>query len=370
MKKVKLVMVTALALVLFAGCKQKPQEEFTAELAKQSEMNAGNYSIVIDKMTITGNDNDDDRTRAAKDLGAKVISGTKISGDYLKDSEKKLLAMNMTVDVLGQKLPIDSFMDQKKKSLYISSDSLKETMSIIKQFNINASFELKDFDEIKGKYLHITNDELKRIIPSMANSDLLSGTPNSKLFSEYLDTLKSDSFEKKDDTIKRTFTKKDIQNFIKYTKENGNKDEKKAVKGLEKKLDDLTKYEQTTTLNTKKHTQKTIMKITAKNDNSTVSMDLTMNTQAKESKKKITLPKSADTISMEEFQKILDDAKKNESLVSEEELNELLDDINQGRGQFTQAQIDQIKNTYKPYLTEEQFKQLEEALNQSIETAA
>ena len=44
MKKVKLVMVTALALVLFAGCKQKPQEEFTAELAKQSEMNAGSYS--------------------------------------------------------------------------------------------------------------------------------------------------------------------------------------------------------------------------------------------------------------------------------------------------------------------------------------
>lgn len=73
---------------------------------------------------------------------------------------------------------------------------------------------------------------------------------------------------------------------------------------------------------------------------------------------------------MEEFQKILDDAQKNESLVSEEEFNELLDAIKQGRGQFTQAQIDQIKSTYKPYLTEEQFKQLEEALDQSIETAA
>ena len=118
------------------------------------------------------------------------------------------------------------------------------------------------------------------------------------------------------------------------------------------------------------HTQKTKMKIAAKNDDSTVSMDLTMNSQAKDSKKKITLPKSADTISMEEFQKILDDAQKNESLVSEEEFNELLDAIKQGRGQFTQAQIDQIKSTYKPYLTEEQFKQLEEALDQSIETAA
>lgn len=46
---------------------------------------------------------------------------------------------------------------------------------------------------------------------------------------------------------------------------------------------------------------------------------------------------------MEEFQKILDDAKGNESLVSDEEFNELLDAIKQGRGQFTQAQIDQVK---------------------------
>ena len=330
MKKVKLVMVTALALVLFAGCKQKPQEEFTAELAKQSEMNVGSYSIVIDKMTISG-EGEDARTRASMDLGAKMISGTKISGDYLKDSEKERIAMDI---------------------------------------NAEMAFDAKEIEKLKGKYVQMTEEDMKKSANNKTDTSLAYENFDWEFLGNYLNTLDSDSFEKKDDTIKRTFTKKDIKGYIDYAKENGSKEEKKAVKELEKNLDDLTKYEQTTTLNTKKHTQKTKMKIAAKNDDSTVSMDLTMNSQAKDSKKKITLPKSADTISMEEFQKILDDAQKNESLVSEEEFNELLDAIKQGRGQFTQAQIDQIKSTYKPYLTEEQFKQLEEALDQSIETAA
>ena len=247
---------------------------------------------------------------------------------------------------------------------------MTETVNIMKEFNAEMAFDAKEIEKLKGKYVQMTEEDMKKNANNKTDTSLAYENFDWEFLGNYLNTLDSDSFEKKDDTIKRTFTKKDIKGYIDYAKENGSKEEKKAVKELEKNLDDLTKYEQTTTLNTKKHTQKTKMKIAAKNDDSTVSMDLTMNSQAKDSKKKITLPKSADTISMEEFQKILDDAQKNESLVSEEEFNELLDAIKQGRGQFTQAQIDQIKSTYKPYLTEEQFKQLEEALDQSIETAA
>lgn len=369
MKKLKLVMVAAFALVLFAGCKQKPQEEFTAELAKQSEMNAGTYSLVIDKLTIAG-ESEDARTRASMDLGAKMISGTKISGDYLKDSEKKRIAMDMNIDVLGQKIPMDFFMDQKKKTMYLSTGFMTETVNIMKEFNAEMTFDAKEIEKLEGKYVRMTEEDMKKSANSKTDTSLAYENFDWEFLGKYLNTLDADSFEKKDDTIKRTFTKKDIKGYIDYAKENGSKEEKKAVKELEKNLDDLTKYEQTTTLNTKKHTQKTTMKITAKNDDNTVSMDLTMNSQAKDSKKKITLPKSADTISMEEFQKILDDAQKNESLISEEDFNELLDAIRRGGGQFNQDQIDQIKRTYKPYLTDEQYKQLEEALNQSMQTAA
>ncbi|MGL9727188.1 hypothetical protein [Enterococcus sp. DIV0756] len=369
MKKLKLVMVAAFALVLFAGCKQKPQEEFTAELAKQSEMNAGTYSLVIDKLTIAG-ESEDARTRASMDLGAKMISGTKISGNYLKDSEKKRIAMDMNIDVLGQKIPMDFFMDQKKKTMYLSTGFMTETVNIMKEFNAEMTFDAKEIEKLEGKYVRMTEEDMKKSANSKTDTSFAYENFDWEFLGKYLNTLDADSFEKKDDTIKRTFTKKDIKGYIDYAKENGSKEDKKAVKELEKNLDDLTKYEQTTTLNTKKHTQKTTMKITAKNDDNTVSMDLTMNSQAKDSKKKITLPKSADTISMAEFQKILDDAQKNESLVSEEDFNELLDAIRRGGGQFNQDQIDQIKRTYKPYLTDEQYKQLEEALNQSMQTAA
>lgn len=369
MKKFKAVMALAFVLVFFAGCKKETQKEFTQELGKQSEMNAGDYSIVIDKMTITGEE-EDAQTRASMDMAAKMISGTKISGDYLQDSEKELVGLNMNVDVLGQKIPINMFMDQKKKSMYLDTGFMTEMMNIMKDFNADVSFEAKDFEKLNGKYIHMTEEDMKKQADGKTDTSALTAGFNGKLFREYLDTLESDSFEKKEDTIKRKFTKKDIQGYIKYAKENGNKDEKKAAKELEESLDELTKYEQTTTLNTKKNSQKTTMKIAAKNEGTTMSLDLTLNNQAKESKKKVELPKSADTISMKEFEKILEDTQRaNSSPIDEEDFNNLLDAIRRGGDQFTQEQIDQLKRTYKPYLTEEQYKQLEEALDQSIQTS-
>lgn len=372
MKKLKMVMAIAFALVLFSGCKKQTQTEFSEELAKQGEMNAGEYSAVIDKVVIEANEGEepDASTRTMLDMASKMIGGTKVSGDYLVDFEKERLAMNMTVDGLGQKLPVEFFYDGKRPSVYFSTEFMSELVNLAKEMNPDIPFEAETFEQLKGKYIFDDQKDSKEEKESKEESNTLSGTLHSELFSEYLDTLESDSFEKKDDTIKRKFTKKDIQGFVTYAKENGSKEEKQDAKDLEKNLKDLTKYEQTTTLNTKKHTQKTTIKATAKNDTTTVSFDMTLNSQAKESKKKITLPKSADTISMEEFQEIIQGAQTNESLISEEEFNELLDAIKQGGSQFNQDQIDQIKSTYKPYLTDEQYKQLEEALDQSIQTAA
>ncbi|MGL9730351.1 hypothetical protein [Enterococcus sp. DIV0756] len=110
------------------------------------------------------------------------------------------------------------------------------------------------------------------------------------------------------------------------------------------------------------------MKFTATNDDRTLSAKISLNKQAKESKKKIKLPKSTDTISVEEYTKIMGDAQYREFSISDEEFNELLDAINQEGSFFIQEQIEQIKQTYKPYLTEEQYKHLEEALDQKKST--
>ncbi|MBO0457029.1 hypothetical protein JZO77_09815 [Enterococcus hulanensis] len=369
MKKVRVVIVIALALVLFAGCKKQTQKDFTAELAKQNEMNAGKYSLVIDKMTYS-NDDADARTRASMDMASKMVSGTKISGDYLKDTKKKLVAMDMTVAVLGQQIPVELVSNQKDHSIYVNANLATEINEILKVFSSDISIEAKDLEQLKGKYIHATEADLKKIISSKTDTAVTGNKVNSKLFSEYIDTLEPDSFEKKEDTIKRTFTKKDIQGFIKYAKENGNKDEKKSVKALEKNFDQLTKYEQTITLNTKKHTQKTTMTVAAKKDDTTVSVDLTMDNEAKESDKKVQLPKKANTVSMEKLEEIVGSAQKEESLISEEDFNDLLEVIRRGGGQFSQTEIDQIKRTYKPYLTDEQYKQLEEALDQAGQITA
>lgn len=371
MKKLKVIVVMGLALVFFAGCKKETQKEFSAELAKQSEMDAGNFSILVDKMSIESEDADTDAsTRASMDMAAKMISGTKISGDYLKDKEGKRMEMNMNFDLLGQKIPLNFFMDQKKKSVYMSTEFLTEINEIAKAFSTEVPIEAKDVEQLKGKYIHITEEDMKKQAGNKTDVDSFSGDMNSKLFREYLDTLESDSFEKKEDTIKRTFTKKNIQGFIKYAEENGNKDEKKAAEDLEKNIDQLTDYEQTTTLNTKKNTQKTKMKLAAKNNGTKVSVELSLDSEAKNSDKKVQLPKEADTVSLEKLEEILAPAQGQNAQVSDEDFNDLLEAIRSGQAQLTPAQIEQFKNTYKPYLTDEQYKQLEEALNQSSQMSA
>ena len=371
MKKYRVVMVLAFALAVFAGCKKPTQDEFTAELANQSQMNAGEYSLVIDNVSIKGEgDETDAPARASMEMAAKMINGTKISGDYLKDDEKKLLQMSMNVELLGQKIPVKFFMDQKKKSLYMSTEMLSEISQIAKEFGSEAPINESDLQKLKGKYIHIEEKDLKDQGASKANADVISGGFNSKLFRDYAETLDSDSFEKKDDTITRTFTKKDIQDFIKYAKENGNDDEKKTATDLEKQIKDLTTYEQKVTVDTKKHTQKTTLKLAGKNKGTTVSADVKIDNQAKNSDEKVELPKKADTVSTEEVEKIFSNTKESSSMVSDEDFNDLLEAIRSGQAQLTQTQIDQLKRTYKPYLTEEQYKQLEEALNQSMQTAA
>ncbi|MDT2524839.1 hypothetical protein [Enterococcus raffinosus] len=368
MKKLKLVMVVAFALVLFAGCKKQAQDEFSEELVKQGEMNAGEYSAVIDKVSIETKDADAP-TRTIIDMAAKMISGTKITGDYQQDSEKELVATTMSIDGLGQKLPLTLFMDVKKQSVYMSTDFMTELVDIAKEFNPDVPFDAKDFEQLRGKYIYANEEDLEKS-GDKKDTDSKSEAVSPTLVSDYIATLDPDSFEKEGDTLKRTFTKKDIQNFIKYAKENGDKEAKELVKELEKNMDDLTEYKQTTTLNTKKHTQKTTMSLTMKDEDTTVQMGLTLNNQAKNSDKKIKLPKKAETISMEEFQEIVETAQENSSLVSEEDFNDLLDAIRSNGSQLSQAEIEQIKETYEPYLTEEQYKQLEEALDQAGQMAA
>jgi uncharacterized lipoprotein YajG len=91
MKKFRVIIGLAFALVLFAGCKKPTQDEFSEALAEQSKMNAGNYSLVIDNVEIKGGDEADAPARASMEMAAKMINGTKISGNISRMTRKNCL---------------------------------------------------------------------------------------------------------------------------------------------------------------------------------------------------------------------------------------------------------------------------------------
>lgn len=370
MKKFRIMMLTVLTLLLFSGCKQQTQQEFSEELIKQSERNAGDFSLRINQVDIEAKDAEES-TRTRQELLAKMISGTKISGDYQQQRKQERLALNLSVDGLGQELPIQLFVDEKQPSVYLSTDFMTDIATLAKEFNSELPFEPQAFEQLQGKYLHLDEQTLEQQAEGAAVGEVRSGDFDFSLMSEYLATLEADSFETKADTIKRTFTKTDIQQFIKYVKENGDKSSKQVVEEGEKMVADLSKYRQTTTVNTKKHTQKTVLTFTLKNDDAEVSADVTLTSQAKDSNQEITWPKAADTLSLAEFQKIIEATQTtSETPISEEEFNELLAIIRNNGNQLTAEQIEALKEDYRAYLTEEQYKQFEAALKQAKETAA
>lgn len=359
----------ATAFLLFTGCKKQVQKEFSGELAKQSEMNAGEYSIEIDHLSIDA-ENAAAPTKAQMAMIAKMVTGTKISGGYRLDSKEELLFMDMNVKVLGQEIPLEFLMNQKDDSFYVSTNFMTKAMELAKEFNAEIPVEESTFEALEGKYIHITDEDVQENITDQVTTDRMNDPLHSKLFSDYINTLDSDSFERKGDTITRTFTKKDMKGFVNYVNIHGDKAEKKEANELKKNLHLLTEFKQKMVIDTNRHTQKTTINFSVKNEGVTSSATVRAENKAKESKKKLHLPKKNQIVSMKELEETMSSVQEQNTTVSEKDFNELLEGIRSGEANFTQERMEQIREGYKPYLSEEQYKQLEEALNQAIQEAA
>lgn len=364
-----MIVVLATALILFTGCKKQVQKEFSGELAKQSEMNAGEYSLEIDHLSIEA-ENADASTKAQMDMIAKMITGTKISGSYQLDSKEELLSMDMNVEALGQEIPLEFLMNQREGSFYVNTNFMAKAMELAKEFTAEIPIEESNIEALEGKYIQITDEDVKENVADQVTTDRMNDNLNSKLFSDYINTLDSDSFERKGDTITRTFTKEDMKGFVNYVNVHGDKAEKKEAKELKKNLNLLTEFKQKMVVDTNKHTQKATINFSVKNEGVTASATVKADNRAKESKKKLQLPKKNQVVTMKELEETMSSVQEQNTTVSEKDFNELLEGIRSGEAEFTQERMEQIRKGYKPYLSEEQYKQLEDALDQALQEAA
>lgn len=369
MKRVTLVFILTAALTLFTGCKQEVQKEFSNEMIKQSNMNAGDYSLEIDNLSITAEDADAPM-RTQMDMVSKMINGSKVSGSYQLDDKEKLLSMNMNVEMLGQKIPVDFLMNQKNNSIYLNTNFMTKAMELAKEFNSELPIDQNSLESLKGKYIKITDEDVKKNSSNQLPADQINENLNSKLFIEYINTLDSNSFEKKENKITRTFTKNDIKGFVNYVNTHGNKTEKKEAKELKKNLNILKSFKQKMVLDTKKHTQNTAMDFSVQKEEVTVSAKVKVKSTSKEAKEKLYLPKMKQVVSMQELEKKISSVQESEYKIPEEDFNELLEGIKNGQLELSQEQIDQIKEEYQSYLSEQQYKQLEEVLDQVTQEAA
>ncbi|GCF92987.1 lipoprotein [Enterococcus florum] len=365
MKKGKIMGAVLLVMIGLSGCGAKPQTEFSEALASQSGQTAGTFSMAIDDLTISGENTADASETAMYNMIANQLKALKMSGDYSVDKKKEALAMDMDIDMLGQKIPLEMILDQKNQKAYVSSNFYQALMNFAGSLsgeNIGGAMN----DQLKDKYILMDEEELEETLPSKGSGSIgTTGFSDKKLFKEYVETLEGDSFAKKEDTLTHTFTKKELLGYCNYIKENGSKKQKEAVAEMKKTLEDAEKMSVKVAINPKKKTQKMKISTTTENDGKKINLQLTFDTQSKDKGKAVKIPEKNDTITLDELtEQATQEAMNGLGYDTDEYYEELMNNIRQIGGQLDSASVEQLKENNKSLLTDEQYDEFVKLLDE------
>lgn len=386
MKKATLLVGAVAGLFLLAGCQgQSAKEQFIDTYKNQADTkkyNASEFDFKFDDIKIK---TDEGSAQAA--MIATQLKDISISGDFLTDSKGEDFEFNMNIKAFDQTLPIE--MIQADDELYLSGSTYTGAMDLISAFGIPVEVDKAKKDELKSKYIPLTESMLeesgldeqadvsaddKKLIKELSDGKL------NDLFKDYVDAkLKEDDFKKDGDEISHTFTKEELEGFVKYVKENGSKTLKSYVEDNFTFLDEVDKFTLKTTVNTK--TDKT--KATMHMKQEEVELKFTISLTPKESKEKVKKPNKLDIISEEEASQLfeeamgsgygyndsydeddydLDDSADNYDLgdykLSDDEFKEIYDELAKGKDLLTKEDVEEYLDIVESMLTDEQAQQI------------
>lgn len=357
----KLVSIVSLFLVvgIISGCGPSAQEQYKDELKSQSKMNDQTFKVTIDTLSINSNDETTAEEKMNFDVMEKQLKGLTFEGSMLKDKKTKNVSIGMATTLFGQKLEYDIVSDNKTKDFYINGEAYNPTVELINQFTDELPVEQIDSEVLKGKYIHLTKEELD---DSIEEADEVASISD-KQYSDFFDSLEKDSFKKEGDTITHQFTKKELEEFVDSLPEKKNSDLRSS---LEERLEQFKKLTIDLTLDTKKHTKKAKIVGTSKAvDGYSYTMKLSVEQKAKNSEKRVTIPSKEKTISLSEFATEAA-ATVQEVKLSDEDMKTLIENVQKNKEYIDAETAEKYKETYLQYLNEEQASEFNKVLDEIV----
>lgn len=349
-------------LFIFTGCGPSPQEQYKEELQNQSKMNYESFKFTLDNVSIkSGDKNADSEDKLFNEVIEKQFKGMSLNGSILRDKKSKDILIKLNTNLLGQDLDFELFTSNKTKDYYVKADSYNQVVGFIQQFSPD-KYPLQEIDQkmIEGKYILIT----KEIMDATSGETSEVTKDSGKKLIKFLDTLDKDSFKKDGDKITHRFTKKEL---LEYSKTLTDKEDKESQKVLKEQLDKLDKITVDLTVDTKNHTK--IGKVSAKNTvetGDTYTVKLSAKQNAKDSNTSVKIPSKANTISFEEFAKEAVGSVTSDIKMTDEDMKEFLDAVRENKDSIDFSTAENYKETYREYLTDEQYKEFVKVLDEIV----
>lgn len=375
-KKKSFWLMLGLVLLLLSACGKDPREDMIQSLAKVSNMKqgAGTFEMKIKDLQLG-----DTSQNSSVAMVTSQIKNARISGDYIKDN--KAAEVNIKLQAAGLEIPFT--LVGNGKDTYISTDFVQPVVKIASSFGQNVPVNEAQLEKIKGKYLSLqevnklsqTETKNNQIDPKTAEA---FAKDYQKEVRDYLKKLDKKSFTVDGDVITHTFDKKEMLEVVKLAQKTAESKKEYAEykklfseKDFQKALDTFQKL--TLKLSVNKKTDKTdmIYTIVPKDQQSLKSLALEMTVTPSKYKKAPVMPKKADILSNEEFQKLLSQPKPQTQTqpqvkITDEQFKQVLNQIKQVKatGQtIDAAKKQQLLQTYKAYLSDEQYKELRTELD-------
>lgn len=315
MKKGLKVLLCGIMLMVFSGCGKSAQDVFIDDLSQLNstkKYNEESFSMKIDDMDLGTTDSStaDSSDEQAMNQVKEMIKQIKFSGNYVVDNKNKAVDYSMDINMLGLKVPMDFMIVDE--DFYLSGDFFQSLMAEMASFSDTKEPLPDSINNLKGKYIKISKEELKKQAGDAAESlDFKNLTENSQgeIMGDFLKTLEKDSFKKKDDVVSHTFDKKEMFSLIKYMKKHGDKATKETLKGIEMNKDEmktLDKIDMNMKLSINDKTKKMVYKITiaSKDEKKPMKMGFSMTMNSKKSTKKVEVPKAENTLTMDDLEKM------------------------------------------------------------------
>ncbi|MGX6970364.1 hypothetical protein [Vagococcus bubulae] len=382
MKKrvVKMMILFTVGLGL-VGCTGKTADEFVGRM--ESVNNKKNNDMTVDislsdiEMTTENSQN------PMVNMLVTQLKETKISIHNIRDSkEDSLVETNVQFDLMGMSIPMSLVGSMKETpKMYLSTDSLSSIMEIVQSVSGETSpVDQETLNSLKGKYIDISdlseNQNKTNTLTDLGKELSVNEKFNQAYAKEvvsYIKSLDAKTFEKKDNKITHTFTFDEIKEMIKLSdKVIKSNDEFKTMDTTDSKtvIEDLVKEFKDVSVKLAVDTKKNTMdfKVNMKpaedtNDSGLKKLVMSGKVSSKSSKETVTLPSKDKIISSEEINKLTTSGQQT-TKISDEEFSEFLKAAKAGKenGTITEETQKEVLEAYKEILTDEQYKQLEEAL--------